>query len=192
MFKKTGVTWSSIRRRYIEFDSGGVAAVTVEDFLNGRNKNTEFVHGSTKVNVFDAEKLKYMLGNIMALKTVDDLEGYEVDFEDFLDIFVKEYKKVSEVRGIFFGICVDMFNIKNDNYYFDLEGLKQGSFDITQINVLKLTYPCNLEGFSGIQEKSYYFPFDCQSVWGWFFSSNQWFEEFLCGMCLNIKRGITN
>ena len=65
MFKKTGVTWSSIRRRYIEFDSGGVAAITVEDFLNERCMDTGSVHGRTKVNIFDAEKLKYIYWGIL-------------------------------------------------------------------------------------------------------------------------------
>lgn len=68
MFKKTGVTWSSIRRRYIEFDFGGVAAITVEDFLNERCMDIGSVHGRTKVNIFDAEKLKYMLGEYHGIK----------------------------------------------------------------------------------------------------------------------------
>lgn len=184
MLEKTEVTWSSIRRRYIEFDSGGVAAITVEDFLNERCMDTGSVHGCTKVNIFDAEKLKYMLGHIMALKTVDDLEDYEVDFEDFLDIFVKEYKSVSEVSGIYFGVCSDINDVTEGMFYSSIEDLKQDGYDITQINKLKVVYSC------GLQQQNYYFSFNCQYIWDRFLSSAKWFEEFLCGICLNIKKNI--
>ena len=134
MLEKTEVTWSSIRRRYIEFDFGGVAAITVEDFLNERCMDTGSVHGRTKVNIFDAEKLKYMLGHIMALKTVDDLEDYEVDFEDFLDIFIKEYKMGSKVSGIYFGVCSDVNDETEGMFYSSVKGLKQDGYNVTQIN----------------------------------------------------------
>lgn len=184
MFKKTGVSWSSIRRRYIEFDFGGVAAITVEDFLNERCMDTGSVHGRTKVNVFDAEKLKYMLGHIMALKTVDDLEDYEVDFEDFLDIFITEYKMGSKVSGIYFGVCSDVNDETEGMFYSSVKGLKQDGYNVTQINKLKLVY------LNGLQQQNYYFSFNCQSIWDRFLSSDKWFEGFLCGICLNIKKNI--
>ena len=184
MFKKTGVSWSSIRRRYIEFDFGGVAAITVEDFLKERCMDTGSVHGRTKVNIFDAEKLKYMLGHIMALKTVDDLEGCEVDFEDFLDIFVREYKSVSKASGVYFGVCSDMSDVTEGMFYSSIEDLKQGGYAITQISKLKLVYSC------GLQQQTYYFSFNCQYIWNRFLSSDKWFEGFLCGICLNIKKNI--
>lgn len=184
MFKKTGVTWSSIRRRYIEFDSGGVAAITLEGFLKDRGISAGSVHGRTKVNVFDVVKIRYILGNIMALKTVDDLEDYEVDFEDFLDIFIKEYKMGSKVSGIYFGVCSDVNDETEGMFYSSIEGLKQDGYNVTQINKLKLVY------LNGLQQRNYYFSFNCQYIWDRFLSSDKWFEEFLSGICLNIKKNI--
>ena len=185
MLEKTEVTWSSIRRRYIEFDSGGVATITLEDFLKDRGISAGSVHGRTKVNVFDVAKIRYILGNIMALKIVDDLEDYEVDFEDLLDIFIKEYKMGSKVSGIYFGVCSDVNDETEGMFYSSIEGLKQDGYNVTQINKLKLVY------LNGLQQQNYYFSFNCQYMWDRFLSSDKWFEEFLCGICLNIKKNIS-
>lgn len=186
MVKKTRVTWASIWNRYIEFDVGGVAAIKLFQYFKERGV-TFGVNGRTMLTVFDVEKLRYMLGNIMALKTIDDLEGYEASLEDFLEVVIEELRRNSKNHTAYFGVCRDVRDPANGVYYSSVEEVKQAGFEVSQINKIKRIWGRHRWGNMDVPEQVSYVPFICEDVWVHFLEGDKFFEKFLWLLYLKIS-----
>jgi hypothetical protein len=185
--KKTKVTWASIWNRYIEFDVGGVAAIKLFHYLKERGIMYGDIHGRRMLTVFDVEKLRYMLGNILALKTIDDLEGYEASLEDFLEAVIEELRRNSKNHTAYFGVCEDERDPAKGMYYSSVEEVKQAGFEVSQINKIKRVWGRHKLGNMDVPEQVSYVPFICEGIWMHFLEGDTFFEKFLWLLYLKIE-----